>query len=170
MDANALQELALSPLTAEAFAPFGDVIDSNAHGERYAINTGLTERLSNISAVDCDAEGGSAAISIFKASTIPEGFVLRTMENHPLGSQSFVNCSGAPYAIVVAPAGHLDESAIRGFFARPDQSITYRRGTWHHFLLSLGGSGDFVVVDRVGPGNNCIEQTLTKPLRLSLQT
>ena len=73
-----------------------------------------------------------------------------------------------PYAVVVAPPGDLNEAAITGFLAGPDQSISYHRGTWHHYLLALQEPSDFVVVDRIGPGDNCDEQLLRTPLTLGL--
>lgn len=164
-----MRSLKLEPLSAETFATYGVVIDSEAPCERYPINEGLTERLHAIATVDCEAAGGAAAISIFRAQPVEAGFVLRNMERHPLGSQAFINCSGLSYAVVVAPPGPLREDAIRGFLATAQQSVSYHRGTWHHFLLALGGPGDFVVVDRIGPGENCDELSLTRPLRLDLE-
>jgi len=160
--------LRLEPLSAEAFASFGEVIDADSACEAYPINEGRTQRHHALAKVDCTAEGGSAALSLFRATPIEQEFTLRGMERHPLASQAFINTSGRPYAVVVAPAGEFDESAIRGFLARGDQSINYRRGTWHHYLLALEGASDFVVVDRVGAGDNCDEVALETPIRLLL--
>jgi ureidoglycolate lyase len=165
-----VRQLILEPLTAKAFAPFGDVIDGQTPCEQYPINEGLTQRHNALAAIDCSANGGTGALSLFRAQAIESGFVLRSMERHPLGSQAFINTSGNPYAVVVAPAGDFNETAIRGFLAAGDQSISYHRGTWHHFLLALGGVSDFVVVDRIGPGDNCDEYTLQSPMQLSLSS
>ncbi|MFK8042300.1 ureidoglycolate lyase [Congregibacter sp.] len=163
-----MKELTLQPLTAELFAPFGAVIDGQTPCETYPINEGLTQRHNALASVDCAAEGGSAVLSLFRAQAVSGGFVLRGMERHPLGSQAFINTSGNPYAIVVAPAGDLDETAIQGFLASSSQSISYHRGTWHHYLLALDSASDFVVVDRIGPGNNCDELELKSPMQLVL--
>ncbi|EAQ99154.1 ureidoglycolate lyase [Congregibacter litoralis] len=163
-----MKELVLQPLSAEAFAPFGDLIDGDTPCEQYPINEGLTQRHNALARVDCAAQGGTPALSLFRAQAVTAGFVLRSMERHPLGSQAFVNTSGHPYAIVVAPPGPLDEEAIQGFLGTPHQSISYHRGTWHHYLLALEAPSDFVVVDRLGPGNNCDEVELRTPLKLVL--
>jgi ureidoglycolate lyase len=163
-----LLRLSLQPLSAAAFQPFGAVIDGDRACERLLINDGRTERLHALAPVDCDAAGGSPAISLFRARPVDAGFVLRRMERHPLGSQAFINLSGNPYAVVVAPPGEFDESAIRGFLARPDQGVSYSRGVWHHYLLALGGPSDFAVIDRIGPGDNCEEVALQAPLCLAL--
>ena len=163
-----MQRLTLAPLTADAFVAFGEVIDAYSPCERYPINEGRTQRHHAIARIDCASNGGQAALSLFRSEPVSDGFALRGLERHPLGSQAFINTSGNRYAIVVAPAGELDESAIRGFIAQPQQSISYHRGTWHHYLLALDARSDFVVVDRVGPGGNCDEQVLQTPLALAL--
>lgn len=163
-----MRTLALEPLTADAFSAFGELIDAEAPCERFAINDERTARHHALAAVDCASGGGAAAISLFRASPIDSEFVLRRMERHPLGSQAFINTSGNAYAVVVAPRGDLDENAIRGFLASPTQSVSYHRGVWHHYLLALHAPSDFVVVDRVGPGDNCDEQLLATPLHLDL--
>ena len=117
--------------------------------------------------VDC---GGEAGISLFRAQPVSDGFELRYLERHPLGSQAFINTSGRRFLVVVAPPGELDEDAIRAFIADPTQSVNYHRGTWHHYLLALDDVSDFVVVDRLGPGHNCDEQALATPLTLDLAT
>jgi ureidoglycolate lyase len=162
------RRIVLEPLCAERFAPFGEVIDAATSCERYPINDGLTQRHHDLGRIDCAAGDGVPALSMFRARPIDGRFRLRVMERHPLASQAFINVSQSRYAIVVAPPGELCEEAIRGFIAGRDQSVNYRRGTWHHFLLALDEASDFVVVDRVGPGDNCDEQALHTPLRLDL--
>ncbi|MEL7045681.1 MAG: ureidoglycolate lyase [Pseudomonadota bacterium] len=151
-------------LTAKAFAPFGDVIDGATACERYAINEGRTQRHHDLGRVDCDIDDGSAALSLFRATPIEADFHLRFMERHPLGSQAFINTSGCRYAVVVAPRGEFDETAIEAFIAEGNQSLNYHRGTWHHYLLALDTPAEFVIVDRVGPGDNCEERRLSAPL------
>lgn len=158
--------LRLEPLTAEAFRAFGDVIDSAAPCEKILINEGRTTRHHALAQIDRGPAPGEAAISLFHTQPVTAGFALRSMERHPLGSQAFINTSGSPYAVVVAPAGDFDERAIRGFIARPDQGVNYHRGTWHHYLLALGAPSVFVVIDRIGPGANCDERMLQEPLEL----
>jgi ureidoglycolate lyase len=163
-----LRTLPLEPLTAVAFAPFGDVIDAQVPCEQLSINDDRTLRHHALAAVDCAAGGGSAAISLFRATPVAAAFTLRRLERHPLGSQAFINVSGQPFAVVVAPPGDLEEAQIRGFLAAAGQSVSYHRGVWHHYLLALHAAADFVVVDRIGPGDNCDEQALRTPLRLAL--
>jgi len=41
--------------------------------------------------------------------------------------------------------------------------VNYRRGTWHHPLLSLDVVSDFLVLDRGGAGENCDVAPLPSP-------
>lgn len=165
-----MKEIVLKPLTADAFSAFGDVIDAQVPCEQYPINEGLTQRHNALASIDCAVKDGAPALSMFCAQAVDAGFVLRALERHPLGTQAFINTSGNPYAIVVAPRGSLREDSIQGFLASASQSISYHRGTWHHYLLALRGPSNFVVVDRIGPGNNCDEMKLAEPLKLALPT
>jgi len=78
-------------------------------------------------------------------------------ERHPLGSQAFVPLRAHGYLVAVAPSGDFDPRAVEVFIAGPDQGVNYRKGVWHHFLLALHARGDFLVIDRAGPGENLDE-------------
>jgi ureidoglycolate lyase len=153
-----MRVLTPEPLTAAAFAPFGRVIEAGDDAVRIEINQGHAVRYDRLADVDCAVGGGSAALSLFRAKPLGE-LVLKVFERHPLGSQSFMPLGGKPYLVAVAPAGDFDVDAVRVFRAGGHQGVHYAKGTWHHFLLVLE-EGDFLVVDRVGPGDNCEEVTL----------
>lgn len=153
-----MRELAPEPLTAEAFAPFGSVIEASDAAVRIDINQGHAVRYDALAEVDVGEGGGTGVISLFRAKPLGE-LVLKTFERHPLGSQSFVPLSARPYLVAVAPAGVFDPDAVRLFRAEGHQGVHYRKGVWHHFLLVLGDC-DFLVVDRAGPGDNCDEVAL----------
>ncbi len=153
-----MRETTPEPLTAEAFAPFGSVIEASDAATRIDINEGHAVRYDALAAVDVAEGGGTPVISLFRAKPLAEP-VLEVFERHPLGSQSFVPLSGRRYLVAVAPAGEFDPAQIHLFRAEPHQGVHYRKGVWHHFLLVLE-EGDFLVVDRAGPGDNCEEVEL----------
>ena len=153
-----MRELTPEPLTAEAFAPFGSVIEANADAVKLEINQGHAIRYDALAEVDAADGGGVPVISLFRARPLAE-LVLRTFERHPLGSQTFVPLSGRPYLVAVAPSGGFDPAKIRLFRAEGHQGVHYGKGVWHHFLLVLDES-DFLVIDRAGPGENCEEVEL----------
>lgn len=151
-----MRELDAEPLTVEAFAPFGSVIQASDDAVKLEINQGHAVRYDRLAEIDVADGGGAGVISLFRARPLDE-LVLRMFERHPLGSQSFVPLSGRPYLVAVAPAGDFDAAKIRLFRAEGHQGVHYRKGVWHHFLLVLDAQSDFLVVDRAGPGDNCEE-------------
>jgi ureidoglycolate lyase len=153
-----MRELTPEPLTAEAFAPFGSVIEAGDDAVKLDINQGHAIRYDRLAEIDVADEGGVAVISLFRARPLAE-LVLKTFERHPLGSQSFVPLSGRPYLVAVAPEGEFNAAKVRLFRAAGHQGVHYRKGVWHHFLLVLEES-DFLVVDRAGPDDNCEEIAL----------
>ena len=161
-----MRELTPEPLTAEAFAPFGSVIEAGDDAVKIDINQGHAVRYDRLAEIDVADEDGVGVISLFRAKPLTE-LVLRMFERHPLGSQSFVPLSGRPYLVAVAPAGDFDAARVRLFRAKAHQGVHYRKGVWHHFLLVLDES-DFLVVDRAGPGANCeeVETSLEDVIRV----
>src|SRR5262249_43251900 len=113
------RRLVAARLTAEAFAPFGDVIETR--GAPRDINEGFTQRFHDLAPLDVTSNKGHAIVSIFRTKPLALPLTLRTMENHPLGSQAFVPLSGRPFLIVVAPPGPFDANALQAFFATPQQ-------------------------------------------------
>lgn len=154
--------LTIEPLTAEAFRPFGDVIEASDAAQHFTINQGFAERYHDLARIDT-GEGGHTVVSLFKA--LPRRFPLAitVMERHPLGSQAFVALAPVPFLVVVAPPGDAPgPQDIRCFLVRPGQGVNYARGTWHHPLIALDAPGDFLVIDRGGPVSqvNCDEVAL----------
>ncbi len=159
-----MRTLPIEPLTREAFAPFGDVIQlEDAH--HYPINLGTTERFHDLANVDVTDGGGRTLINVFRGQKREIPFEIKMMERHPLGSQAFLPLDPAPYLVVVALPGELKEENLRAFLTNGWQGVNYAKDTWHHPLLALKAS-DFVVIDRGGPGNNLVEQDLEESVWL----
>ncbi|MEI4472505.1 ureidoglycolate lyase [Frigidibacter sp. MR17.24] len=151
------------PLTAAAFAPFGELLDAAGQPDRI-INAGLCGRFHDRARLDFGAEtGGRAGISIFDAvpRALPYEFAL--VERHPEGSQAFLPMTMSPFLVIVAP----DEGGAPGrpaaFLTAPGQGINLHRGTWHGVLTPLHAPGLFAVVDRIGETTNLEEFTYDSP-------
>lgn len=158
--------LIVEPLTPEAFAPFGEVIEPASAKQVYAINEGTAQRFHDLTNVDCSTQGGRAIVSIFRAAPRELPFTVQMLERHPLGSQAFVPLDpGLRYLVVV---GEAPESTPRAFFADRGRGVNLRRGAWHHPLIALDRESDFLVIDRGGPGANCDEMVLPQSWVLSL--
>jgi ureidoglycolate lyase len=144
------------PLTPAAFAPFGTVLQ-RAGAESYLINDGTTRRFNALTPIDPGAEGTVIA-SIFHGARRPSPIAIRMLERHPLGDQVFYPLGGGDWLLVVAPGERPSGRDCRCFRASADQGVRYARGVWHHPLLVLDPSQDFLVLDRQGPGANLEER------------
>jgi ureidoglycolate lyase len=152
--------LRIEPLTREAFAPFGDVIET-AGRDHYTINAGHAERYNDLADLDLTEAGGRPLVNIFRAKPWPSPVRIREMERHPLSSQAFVPLTRTPFLVVVAPATDgLRPEQLRAFVTNGAQGVNYRRGVWHHALLALEADCDVLVIDRGGPQPNCDEVSL----------
>ena len=152
----------IEPLTAAAFAPYGDVLDASGPPDRI-INEGLCERFHDRARLDFGPDG-RAGISIFRAEPRSLPLTLGAIERHPDGSQAFVPLTADPFLVIVAsgPGGQ-----VRAFRTAPGQAINILRNTWHGALTPLTGSGLFAVIDRIGPTANLEEHRLTPALVIS---
>ncbi|MCF5376499.1 ureidoglycolate lyase, partial [Pseudomonas syringae] len=104
-----MRKLIIEPLTKEAFAPFGDVIETDG-SDHFMINNGSTMRFHRLADVQTAQPEDKAIISIFRAEALPMPLTIGMLERHPLGSQAFVPLLGNPFLIVVAPVGDVPES------------------------------------------------------------
>ncbi|MFT5782008.1 MAG: ureidoglycolate lyase [Pseudomonas sp.] len=163
-----MRTLQIEPLTKEAFAAFGDVIetDGSAH---FMINNGSTRRYHQLATVQTAQPEDNAIISIFSAEALDMPLTVRVLERHPLGSQAFIPLLGKPFLIVVAPVGDAPQSElVRAFRSNGRQGVNYHRGVWHHPVLTIEKRDDFLVVDRSGSGNNCDEHFFNEDEQLLL--
>jgi ureidoglycolate lyase len=163
-----VQKMQISPLSAEAFAAYGDVLEVSKDKKHFPINDGFTERFHDIAEIDVADENGQAIVSIFRSTPLALPIKIEMMERHPLGSQAFMPLSQQPYLVVVAPKGEFNANAIQVFIAQATQGVNYHKGTWHHFCLALNQECDFLVIDRSGKGNNCDVQKLNGSMVIEL--
>jgi ureidoglycolate lyase len=154
------REIAALPLTAKAFAAYGDVLEAAGEPDRL-INQGLCGRHHDRARLDF--ADGRAGISIFDARARSLPYRLEMVERHPDGSQAFLPMTQAPFLVVVAP----DEGGVPGtplaVLTATGQGVNYHRGVWHGVLAPLSAPGLFAVVDRIGDGPNLQEHWFADP-------
>lgn len=155
--------LLAEPLTAEAFAPFGDVIAADGTPDML-INQNLCGRFHDRARLDFT--DGRAGLSLFDAAARDWPCHIEMMERHPLGSQAFVPLNGVAMLVTVAPDQDGRPGAPRAFLGRPGQVVNLLRATWHGVLAPMGARGQYAVIDRIGPGNNLEEYRLEPPLEV----
>ena len=149
-----MKPLKLEPLTPEAFAPFGDILDASGPPDK-SINQGLCGRHHDRATLDFT--DGRAGISIFNAEPRSFPIVLDLVERHPDGSQAFIPMSLHPFVVVVAAEEGGKPGLPRVFLTSAGQGINFHRGTWHGVLTPIHAPGLFAVVDRIGAGTNLEE-------------
>lgn len=157
-------QLRCRPLTAAAFAPFGDVLEVPDR-PGIAINDGHCQRYHDLAALSF-GDGGRAGISLFDAAPRALPYTFDLLERHPLGSQAFVPMVPAPFLVIAAPDDGGRPGAPVAFVTAPGQGVNYHVGTWHGVLTPLSSPGLFAVVDRIGPGDNLQEHLLDVPVTI----
>lgn len=151
----------IQPLTAEAFAPYGEVLDTAGAPDKL-INQGLCGRYHDRATLNFTQEG-SAGISLFKAELRALPYTLDMMERHPLGSQAFLPMSMDAFLVIVAPDDAGKPGTPLAFRTAEGQGINFHRNTWHGVLTPLSGPGLFAVIDRIGGEENLQEHWFGTP-------
>ena len=150
----------IQPISAEAFRPFGDLIDTSGAPNKM-INQGLCGRFHD--RAQMDFADGRAGLSLFKAEPRSLPLKLEMVERHPEGSQAFISMSEHGFLVIVAEdLGNLPGEPL-AFETEPGQAINFHRGTWHGVLTPLCAPGLFAVVDRIGSGANLQEHWFDTP-------
>lgn len=153
--------IVVEPLTAEAFAEFGTVIEADP-STAVEINTGYTTRYHALA--EAAVGDGDAIISIFRGRVRP--LTVGMLERHPLGSQAFIPLGGRPWLAVVSDTPDL--ANCRAFYCAGHQGLQYDVNVWHHPLLVLDETQDFLIIDRAGAGENLEEIFFETPRTLIL--
>ncbi|KAL4080245.1 galactose-binding domain-like protein [Scleroderma yunnanense] len=171
------------PLTPEAFAPFGRVIQ--AYGDHTAApsgtkitpaNGGTASKFHKLALIDSsfpEGSGATAGLSVYRCNPVEvvDGIVeLKVLERHPYTNQAFIPMGaggclddealcdpGNRYLVVVAHYGSDDKpdlSTLRAFIASAAQGIMYNTAVWHQPMTVLDKIMDFTCVEtQIGNGD-----------------
>ena len=156
-----MSEIFVSKLTRQAFADFGDVIETD-EADSFEINNGSTIRYHDLAKVETLGENASTLINVFRGDEKKFPLGIDMMERHPFGSQAFVPLQGRPFLVVVSKDLDGVPGTPQAFFAHGNQGVNYAANIWHHPLLALEPDSDFLVVDRGGDGDNLEEYFFDK--------
>lgn len=148
------------PLTREAFAPYGDLLDASGTPDKM-INRGKCARFHD--RAQLDFSDGRVGISIFRGERETLPYRLEMMERHPEGSQAFIPMSADPFLVIVAADKDSAPVDPQAFVTAPGEGVNFHKGTWHGVLTPLAEPGLFAVIDRIGEGANLEEHWFEKP-------
>ena len=142
------------PLTPEAFAPFGQVLQ--AYADIHAVPSPRTTRVTPANQGSAlkfhklallhssypPSAGATAGLSVYRCT--PTGArAVRVLERHPCTNQAFVPMGAEPgsrYLVVVARIGEdgrPEVGSLRAFVAEAAQGVVYDTGVWRESLPSL---------------------------------
>lgn len=136
-----MKHLVLEPITADGFAPFGQLLLPPLPGQ---------PRFDVIDELQNGRPGAKARLSlaVLEPATLP--LVASRMERHVQSSQAFVPTDCASYLVLVAPhapgSDRPDARKLRAFQVPGDTGINYRADTWHYPLTALERTARFVVL------------------------
>ncbi|KAG1715751.1 hypothetical protein ID866_1419 [Astraeus odoratus] len=170
------------PLTHEAFAPFGQVIQAYCDhttappGTKITpANGGTASKFHKLALIASSYPEGSRAttgLSVYRcrAAEVVNGVVeLKVLERHPYTNQAFIPMGngslcdealkdpGNTYLVVVAHNGEDDKpdmSTLRAFIATAAQGVMYSTGVWHQPMTVLEKAMDFTCLEtQIGNGD-----------------
>ncbi|CAG8697025.1 16938_t:CDS:2 [Dentiscutata erythropus] len=172
--------LMAQPLTYEAFAPYGHVIDSFKEPSVSPFMTSITNNLRvtpanqgtarkynhiapviNFRETDIiSSDKGTVVqfvakarpnLSLFRCSPMNLPISIKMLEKHSYSSQAFIpmnNGSKAKGYLVIVCLGDKDGNpnleTLRPFIAKNCQGISYNPGVWHHPMIALKETTNFV--------------------------
>jgi ureidoglycolate lyase len=160
-----MKTVKIEPLTRAAFAPFGDIIETEG-AHHYPINGGMCERYHDLARVETSGPGARQLISIGIGKPYCLPLTLKMVERHPLGSQAFIPLSPEPFLVIVAVDENSRPAIPRAFMTNGAQGVNYPINTWHGVLTPIGGEQRFLIVDRGGDGSNLEEYFFEEALQI----
>ena len=133
-----MAELTAPPLTAEAFAPYGQVLMARGEGPQ------RDEYATTVTNLRDDAK---ANMTFIRADPKPP--VIMAVERHLYSTQIFVPMNGVRYLVGVCPSrldGGPDLEGLVAFVANGGQTVNYDAGVWHSPLCVLDRPGEFTML------------------------
>ena len=174
--ANPPITLVAQPLSAQAMAPYGWVLDralAFAGEAGQMINAGTSRRANVPGQLALDAQGGQALACVFRAQMQDPKGPWRMLERHRLGTQTFVplgaDSPAQPVCVLLVALGDAapDERTLQAFWVGPQMAFTLKAGVWHHPLIATADR-DFLVIERAGPQVDCEVLPLPRPVCVHL--
>ncbi|MAY87842.1 MAG: ureidoglycolate hydrolase [Pseudooceanicola sp.] len=150
-----MRRVPVAALTAEAFAPFGTVLEPGGESARL-IRDGAVRLTQFPGFLGRDAAATEVAFDYYEVQPQVGPLTLRQAERHPFSDQLFVALNGARFLAVVWPEDPATSDPI-GFVGAPGQAVIYRAGVWHHAIVAVEGEALFgSLIWRTGRGDDTV--------------
>ncbi len=134
-----MRRLIAEPITAEAFAPFGVLLEARPGAGRSYFDEGLANL----------RPGAWPSLSVAVIEPVRVPLEALRMERHEFSSQSFVPMDAGRYLVIVAPhraGGGPHAGGARAFVVSGGEGITYRADVWHHPMAALDRPARFAIM------------------------
>jgi len=163
--------LVAQPLTAQAFAPFGQVVSAGL-SQGAAANQGTAVRFDWSAALASARPGARPNLAVFRALPQALPFAVKLLEQHPYSTQAFLPMVCSRLLVIVAPTaadGGPELSGLTAFVAGPGQGVNYGVGTWHHPIVALDMPAELAMLawEDGGPGD-CVERALAAQVAIEV--
>jgi ureidoglycolate lyase len=157
-----MKTIDIKPLTREAFAPFGEVIEQEG-ASSFPINAGKCTRYHDLAKIETTGDKARPMISLLRGKPYALPLELGMVERHPFGSQAFIPLGESPFLVIVAEETEDGPGQPIAFRTAPGQGVNIGRNVWHGILTPLETVSDFAVIDRAGDGVNLEEHFYAEP-------
>lgn len=144
-----MRRIAIAPLEAALFAPFGSLLEAPDPGPRQ----------DRAAALESTRPGAPANLALIRSEPYPAAMPLARLERHPHSVQVFLPLCVESYVVVVAPdaGGRPDEAGLLAFRVPGTVGLCYRRNAWHAHMMTLRESGIFaMLVHEDGGAEDCV--------------
>lgn len=127
------------PLTAEAFAPSGQVLQATGPQPQ---RREFAARMHNGRAL------AQPNLTYMKVAPAGGAVLVRAVERHPHSNQAFVPLNGTQHLVAVCPSdadGRPQVERLEVFVASGAQAVNYDANVWHAPRTALSAPGEFVM-------------------------
>ncbi len=142
------------PLEAQAFAPFGQVLEHRPG------DLGRRNFAADL-ASDRPHARPNLRVQRTQPTTLP--ILATAIERHRHSSQMFAPLDGGRFLVVVWPSdaeGRPQVERGKAFVSNGQQAVNYNRDVWHHGFVALDSAGAFLML-RWEDGTNGDEEFLS---------
>ncbi len=141
-----MKKVKVEKLTAEAFAPFGDVLTTE--GRDFTGEEGMYHWYEKQASV-----AGAEVVSINLLTAIERAFVCQKFESHARTTETILPLTGG---LIVAgiPAGEVTPERLRAFYVPVGMGICWAAGSWHYAPYPIGEDAICAIIFRHGTGSD----------------
>jgi ureidoglycolate lyase len=157
-----MRSILASAIDAACYEPYGAVVTAGDPRKARSANHGTAEAWDALAILE-SSRGAEArcTASLFRCHPWkggPSVPVLR-LERHPRSTQMFAPLRATRFLVIVAQGDEQpDLSSLAAFVVEGPTAITYAPGIWHHPMIALETSADFVnVLFADGTDGDCHE-------------